>query len=283
MTAELLMQTNRLLAAHYSGRRLCLFFDYDGTLVPITERPELARLVPATRQRLERLARLPAVSVGILSGRALDDLQRMVGLPGLYYAGTSGLELDLAGNRLIHPRASDVQALLREVTQLVQGMVTNYPGAWVECKPLGLTLHYRGVNPDQIGKLCIEASQVLQRWAKDLRILDGPMAIEATLALGWTKGTAVQTFLKCLDLAAALLYAGDGANDGDALEVTVARGGVAVGIGSESPAAAHHRLPDPLALIHLIDYVLEQLDPWPVACHQRNKPVLSISERMAST
>src|SRR5262245_48483918 len=89
-----------LLSAHRAGRHLILLFDYDGALVPIVEHPQLARLAPRTRLLLKQLARQPRVSVGVLSGRKLDDLQEMVALPGLYYAGTNGLELELRGVRV---------------------------------------------------------------------------------------------------------------------------------------------------------------------------------------
>jgi trehalose-6-phosphatase len=38
------------LHAELAGRRPAFFLDYDGTLTPIVERPELARLAPATRR-----------------------------------------------------------------------------------------------------------------------------------------------------------------------------------------------------------------------------------------
>ncbi len=47
-----------------------LFLDFDGTLAPIVESPRLARLPQATRATLERLARRPDCTVGVVSGRA---------------------------------------------------------------------------------------------------------------------------------------------------------------------------------------------------------------------
>ena len=72
-----------------------LLFDYDGTLVPIVEHPSMAVLRTETRYRLEQLALTPSISIGVLSGRAIDDLRDRVGVEGAYYAGTSGLELSL--------------------------------------------------------------------------------------------------------------------------------------------------------------------------------------------
>jgi hypothetical protein len=48
------------------------------------------------------------------------------------------------------------------------------------------------------------------------------------------------------------LYAGDDANDRDALETATALGGLALGIGPQAPATAQHRLPGPAALVKFL-------------------------------
>src|SRR5690606_5891026 len=63
-----------------SGRRLAVFLDFDGTLAPIVERPELATLDDATRQAVARLAR--ACPVAVVSGRDRADVAARVGLEG---------------------------------------------------------------------------------------------------------------------------------------------------------------------------------------------------------
>ncbi len=102
----------RLLAAHRRGGRLALLSDYDGTLTPLVEHPRLARLDTAARRVLERLAGWPRVHVGILSGRTIQDLKEMVDLPGLCFAGTGGLELEIHGTYLTHPDAPEAHASL---------------------------------------------------------------------------------------------------------------------------------------------------------------------------
>jgi trehalose-phosphatase len=76
------------IAGRLAGRRPALFLDYDGTLSPIVQRPELALLAPAMQAVLRRLAgRMP---VAILTGRLREDAALLVGLPQLYYAGSHG-------------------------------------------------------------------------------------------------------------------------------------------------------------------------------------------------
>ena len=49
------------------AKRILLLFDYDGTLTPIVERPELARLAEGTRERLASLARGDRFLLGVIS------------------------------------------------------------------------------------------------------------------------------------------------------------------------------------------------------------------------
>ena len=67
-----------------------LILDYDGTLTPIVDRPEDARLGGDAADELIALAEV--CTVGIISGRDLADLAdvtELVGLDGLWLAGTA--------------------------------------------------------------------------------------------------------------------------------------------------------------------------------------------------
>jgi HAD superfamily hydrolase (TIGR01509 family) len=79
------------LPRQIAGRRVAVVLDDDGTLAPITDRPEHAMLPDATRRALVALAEL--VPVGILSGRGVDDVRRLIGVDGLWYAGSHGVDV----------------------------------------------------------------------------------------------------------------------------------------------------------------------------------------------
>src|SRR5271166_3753400 len=76
---------------------LLVLLDYDGTLTPLVDRPEIAVLDPRTRLAITTLAGRPITSVAILSGRALEDVKTLVGIDGLIYAGNHGLEIQGPG------------------------------------------------------------------------------------------------------------------------------------------------------------------------------------------
>jgi trehalose-phosphatase len=246
-------------------------FDYDGTLVPIAPRPDMAVMTAVTRRRLERLIQLPSVFVAVLSGRTLADLKAKVGIGGLYYAGTSGLELDLCGATLIHPESDRAARLIAVVADRVNRDVAGYSGAWLEHKRLGLTVHYRQVEADRIDALRRRVIQSAEPFSGALQVLDGPMAIEMVPNLGWTKSSAlfkiIETIQRGSEGAVIPFCAGDAGNDADVLRATDALGGIAIGIGERAPATARHRLLSPAELDVCLDALLERLSATsPRAC-----------------
>ena len=107
----------RLQEAFQRHRAFILLSDLDGTLAPIVERPRDARLPSETRRILSALACHPHVRVGVVSGRTLKDLRRLVGIRRAAYAGCHGLEVAWGRARFRHPRAVAAVPLLRRVSR----------------------------------------------------------------------------------------------------------------------------------------------------------------------
>lgn len=257
----------RLQTAWVAGQRLVLVFDYDGTLTPLVAHPRLAQLDPTVRAALAQLAALPRVTVGMVSGRGLDDLISMVGLPGLSYGGSTGLELELKGQRFVPDAVSDQKALLDALSSLVQERIGAYSGAWLERKPFGFTVHYRHVALAQHIPLQDQILGLLKPHAAALHILEGPLALEVIPAIDHDKGTALRAIVAASNdgEAVTVLYAGDAANDAPALAVAAELGGIALGIGPGSPASASYQLPHPAALAELLTVLAVALSESPVS------------------
>ena len=242
----------RLQSAYRSGTKLVLLFDYDGTLAPIVQHPRLARLALKMERVLEALSRQPRLFVGVVSGRMIDDLKARVGLPGLYYCGANGLELDLHGRQIVHPRAGTKCGLIHDLALRLETGLAEYSGAWVENKRFGLTVHYRAADRHLIEDLRLRTEQILRPFGNHLDVRDGPMAIEVTLALGWSKGSAVRMIVEDVGQDVFPFYAGDEDNDSPAFEAVTALGGIAVGIGPRAPSTVHDRLPGPASLAQFL-------------------------------
>ena len=102
----------------YVGDRaiVALLLDYDGTLSPIAQRPEMATIPPDTKAVLERLANHPDVFIAIVSGRSQSNVKEMVGIEGITYAGNHGMEiLHSDGSSFVHPMPAEYQGKLENL------------------------------------------------------------------------------------------------------------------------------------------------------------------------
>lgn len=227
----------RLCRVARTGRPVALMFDYDGTLAPVRPTPAEAVLPEATRRGLERLVQSDQVTVGVISGRALADVQAMVRVEGMYYAGTSGIEIDLRGQRLCPPGVELAMAPLDQLAGRLDAVAARYAGAWLEQKPFGLTLHYRGVEPGRVIGLKRDAADALRPWAGQVRVEDVTLGVEVVPNVGWDKGTAVRAILTDAGNDPFPVYAGDAANDIPALRAVEAAGGLSIAVGPGAPDA----------------------------------------------
>src|SRR5262245_40136149 len=117
----------RTAAEYAAGRPLALLFDYGGTLAPTAPEPGLAVLPEVTRDLLAALAGTDRVAVGVLSGRALGHLRELVGVPGLLYAGSGGMQLDLGGEEATDPAAAEFEQIADAVVNAVAEPVRWFP------------------------------------------------------------------------------------------------------------------------------------------------------------
>ena len=107
-----------LKSFRYVGDRaiVALLLDYDGTLSPIAQRPEMATIPPDTKAVLERLANHPDVFIAIVSGRSQPNVKEMVGIEGITYAGNHGMEiLHSDGSSFVHPMPDEYQGKLENL------------------------------------------------------------------------------------------------------------------------------------------------------------------------
>ena len=249
----------RRLAPWLSQRRaVALFLDYDGTLTPLVSRPEDARLADAARETLERAARTPNLDVSVVSGRALDDVKRMVGVSGLTYVGNHGFEIEGPGLVFRHEGADAYRAALDAAAEDLAGLGVG--GGWVERKGLTLAYHLRQVAPAERDRAARLAEAVLRR--RRLRVALGTLVVEGRPALDWHKGRAVLHVLvhrHGVDWPARIraLYIGDDVTDEDAFRSLrgIGRSVRVVATPAMAPTAADFRLPDPEAVVQLLRWL----------------------------
>src|SRR5262245_2461975 len=109
-----------------AGRRVVLFTDFDGTLVPICDRPLAVELPADGRSLLARVAAHPRAAVAVVSGRDLPDLRPRVGVERIAYAGNHGLEIQGPGFEFREPGsvalAGELAKVVAELTGALAGV-----------------------------------------------------------------------------------------------------------------------------------------------------------------
>jgi trehalose-phosphatase len=249
-----------LLASSYrAGRPLALLLDFDGTLSPLVDRPPQAALVPGAERLMENLAGLPRILVGLISGRAIDDLQKRATVPSAWYVGTNGLEMERNGSRFPIHVPSTVPDLLRTIARQMQDLLAECPGCSLEIKPLGFTVHFRQAPAGIARHLQSAAHALLREFADSILVIPGPAAIEIMPAVGCTKGTAVRTLCGQAGSAALPLYAGDSDNDLPAFAAASELGGVTIAVGQCVDYPVSFRVDDPAALVAWLALLHERL------------------------
>ncbi|HEX4046974.1 MAG TPA: trehalose-phosphatase, partial [Elusimicrobiota bacterium] len=239
----------RLSGLDFSRCRLLVALDFDGTLSELVTMPDQAVLAAGTRRLLARLSRRPDTKVAVISGRALDDVRSRVALPGLYYAGNHGLEIDGPGIRWTHPRAAGTDAAFRRE---LDDDFRDFPGALVEHKRLGFAVHYRGVPPGELPRLRRRLKARLPALTRRYRLLRAKKTYDFRLDVPWGKGDALRAIRRTLKGAWSAMFVGDDATDEEAFAAIGPRA-LTVRIGRVEDSAAQYVLPRRALVDRLLD------------------------------
>ncbi|MFA7430954.1 MAG: trehalose-phosphatase [Rhodospirillaceae bacterium] len=243
------------VCARLNGRRPALFLDYDGTLTPIVERPELAVLSDAARATVSTLAQ--ALPVAVISGRDRPDVEHLVGLDTLIYAGSHGFDVAVPGQGPLDHGAGDFTALLDGVEAALHVRLDGIPGALIERKKFSIAAHYRQVADGDYPAFRAALDDVMTA-TTGIKEKPGKKVFEFQPDVDWDKGKCVLFLLDALNLndgAHVPMFFGDDVTDEDAF-LALQNSGVCVVVAEDDDpgriTAAHFRVADPGELVHLL-------------------------------
>jgi trehalose 6-phosphate phosphatase len=217
--------------------RAALFLDLDGTLAPIMPRPE--QVGPDARRAalLDELTRVLDGRVAVVSGRALEDLDRILEDRVKYVAAVHGLVRRGAhgvDRAQPHPDLDHARDVLRDLARSDKGLL-------FEDKSLSVALHYR--NVPSAADAVIEAAERLGQ-SSHLVVQLGDMVAELRTP-GQDKGKSVSAFLREAPFDGAIpVFVGDDLTDEDGFAAAARLGGYGVLVGPERPTQAAYRLND---------------------------------------
>lgn len=222
--------------------RLALFLDIDGTLAPVTPRPEQSR-IPLTTRRLLGDLLSHDVAVAALSGRPLAQVRRLLHPLGLAAGGSHGAQFSFRAGRVMNlsPRVPS------RLIQTLEAGVSNMPGVWVERKPGAVAVHWRQAVDlsSAVDDLVHQALRRAPGWC----VMPGRCVHEVKLK-NRHKGRALRRLMRQPEFAGRWpLAIGDDRTDEDAFEAALALGGGAIRVGPARETLAPWQLADAGALV----------------------------------
>lgn len=220
--------------------------DYDGTLVPVKERPEYALPGPDLLRVLRRLAQKRRITLAVVSGRNVAELKSLVPVPGIYLVGCHGAEYVYpGGGQFTAVDTEKLAPVLDLVADEAVRCVADGEGFLLEHKKMSFALHYRLADPVRAlqvaGDFVTAVRPLVAKY--DLQIIAGKKVIEVCPRTAH-KGEAVRR-LMALHPGFFPVYLGDDIPDEDAFRAVQGKGlGVLVS-GYKKLTAASYRFQDP--------------------------------------
>ena len=162
-----------------------LLLDYDGTLTPIVRDPSAALLSKGMRDVLTRLAVQKGITLGILSGRKLDQIRRLVRIPKILYGGNHGFELWIRGRKRVLAQANRFLPLVRMLGKELSRRLDGFTGVWVEDKGITLSVHCRRCSAADTAGILAICQRLTSPWEarRQIRVTRGKKVYEIRPAI----------------------------------------------------------------------------------------------------
>jgi trehalose 6-phosphate phosphatase len=224
-------------------RRMALFLDLDGTLAGIEVQPSLVRPDSRRNRLLTRLSEALEGRLAVVSGRALADVDRILGGGVRAVAAVHGLDRRTASGERF---TAEPPAGIGEARGAAAEALAEPAGLLIEDKGLAFAIHYR-----EAPQLASEVSDVATRIAGafGLELQPGSMVIELR-APGHDKGDAVEAFMAEPPFEGAVpVFVGDDLTDEDGFDAARGLGGFGVLVGPSRRTAAGFRLENVQAVL----------------------------------
>lgn len=226
-----------------------LFLDLDGTLLHFSEEPSGVHVSDRVLRLLGRLQSVTGGAVAVVSGRALDDVDRLLTPLIFPVAAVHGLvRRDSQG--AVGRAEIDEQAFAR-LERALGEFVEEHPGTLLEHKRHTLALHYRR-RPDLEHAVIETVESRIAECAPDLSMLHGNMVVEVKPS-DQDKGSAIMAFMNEMPFRDRTpVFIGDDVTDEDGFRAVNELGGLSVKV-ADGDTVAQARLAD-------IDAVLRWLE-----------------------
>ena len=222
---------------------ILLLLAYDGTLSPIVSTPQEARLKSSTQTVLKALTKNSRFTIGIITGRSVQQIKRLLGLKKVIIGGNHGLQLWSPKLKDRYNLAEGFKYRIKEMKQELKPLQEKFPGSFLEDKKISLAYHYRLTNPSLYSRIKTEFFERIDPWVKGqkIHVLEIKKGWEVVRPILWDKGKAVKWILARHPKETFPIFIGDDVTDESAFKALASKG-VSIRVGRKKSSAAQYFL-----------------------------------------
>ncbi len=204
-----------------------LFLDIDGTLIDIAMTPDFVVVPEALVPLLARYESWLDGAIALVSGRPLDQIDRLMAPLVLPCASEHGAIIRLPDGTIETAGAKD--AIPTRWRELLRAATRNMNGVVLENKSYGLAVHYRQA-PAQARKVLELAQSIVAEDAARFEVLPASMAVEIRNRR-LTKAAPVERFMNMRPFKGRVpVFIGDDVTDQDGMRAAEAMGGIGLDV-----------------------------------------------------
>ena len=224
------------------------FLDVDGTLIELAERPDAVHVPDALIGLLGSLHAVVGGACALVSGRSVDELDRLFAPLRIPASGLHGVEWRNGDGRMHHAARSEewraeygpLDHALDAAREALGRFVADQPALILEDKGWALALHYRAAP--FLAQDVIAATDTFVADHPGLVAQKGKMVVELKPA-GIDKGIAVHRYIAEPPFRGRRpVFIGDDLTDEYGFKAVNGLNGVSICIGDRAPSSAQWRL-----------------------------------------
>ena len=213
-------------------QQIGLFLDVDGTLLDLAPRPEAVEVPTDLPDTLAAAERRLDGALALISGRPIEQLDRLFAPLRLPASGTHGAEIRQSADA---PSTWLTEARLPEQAWLdLLRLIERFPGTFAENKAVGFAVHYRLAGAAE-AELAAALRDFVGGLGRQLELCAGYRVLEIK-PMGLDKGTAIERFMAETPFAGRQpVFVADDWMDRAGFDTALALGGFAFSVGAEHP------------------------------------------------
>jgi trehalose 6-phosphate phosphatase len=210
---------------------ISLFLDVDGTLIDLAPTPDAVVVSDSLLEELSLAERRLDGALALVSGRPIDELDRLFAPLRLRASGVHGAEIRYSPLEVTRSLTKD--RLSESAWHDLQRLLERFPGTFAENKGVSFAVHYNLAGPIE-GELFLALQRFVRALARfELELVAGHLVFELKLP-GFDKGAAIRRFMARAPFAGRRpVFIADDKMDKPGFETVLALGGIAFSVGSE--------------------------------------------------